>query len=133
MLYSSVLWIDASTKDSLEDSFQEIAFQLQTPDARPKTAINYVKNWLSRDTNKPWLMAFDNVNIMEDLDIRHYLPDCGHGSFIITTTRSDLHSSLNFCDIELKGVDDLAGSKILLKSLGDDLSDQSSMPSRLSV
>lgn len=139
-LYSSLLWIDASSKDSLERSVEEIAFQLlrldprqtmltdsSTPDARHNIATDNVMRWLSLDTNKSWLMVFDSVDSLEDLDIRKYIPECGHGSLIITTTLSDLHSPLKFHGMELEGVDDLAGSKILLKSLENVLPSQSSM------
>jgi hypothetical protein len=84
--------------------------------------------WLRWDANKSWLMVFDSVDSIEELDIRKYIPECGHGSLIITTTLSDLYSPLKFHGIELKGVDDLAGSKILLKSLENVLPSQSSMP-----
>jgi hypothetical protein len=140
-LYSSLLWIDAPSKDSLEKSFEEIAFQLMrldpsqtmltnssTPDARHNTAVDNVMRWLSRDANKSWLMVFDSVDNLEELDIRKYIPECGHGSLIITTTLSDLYSPLKFHGIELEGVDDLAGSKILLKSLENVLPSPSSMP-----
>jgi hypothetical protein len=140
-LYSSLLWIDASSKDSCERSFEEIAFQLlrldprQTmltdsanPDVRHNSAIDNVMRWLRQDTNKSWLMVFDSVDSVEELDIRKYIPECGHGSLIITTTLSDLYSPLKFHGIELGGVDDLAGSKILLKSLENVLPSQSSMP-----
>lgn len=142
-LYSSLLWIDASSKDSFDRSFEEIAFQLlrldprqtmmtdsSTPDARHNTAVDNVMHWLSQDTNKSWLMVFDSVDSVdsvEELDIRKYIPECGHDSLIITTTLSDLYSPLKFHGIELEGVDDLAGSKILLKSLENVLPSQSSM------
>lgn len=73
--------------------------------------------WLQQDTNESWLMVFDSVDICEGLDIRKHVPSCEHGSFLITISRSDLHPPLGFHGMELEGVDDLAGSKILLEYL----------------
>jgi len=139
-LYSSLLWIDASSKDSLERSFEEIAVQLlrldprqtmlsdsSTPDNRLNVAIDNVMRWLSQDINKSWLMVFDSVDSVEELDIRRYIPECEHGSLIITTTLSDLCSPLKLEGIELEGVDEHAGSEILLKSLENVLPSQSGM------
>lgn len=141
VMYSSVLWIDASNEDSLLESFEDIALQLRrsensqqtlstdsvSSNARHHAAIEEVIRWLSRDAAKSWLMVFDSVDRFAELAIRKYLPDCGHGHFIITTTRSDLHFALNFRGISLDGVDEDAGSNILLRCLNNDLPDQLSM------
>ncbi|KAJ9419803.1 hypothetical protein QL093DRAFT_2639535 [Fusarium oxysporum] len=119
-----VIWIDASSRESIEGVFDDVATELQTPDARCKASIHDVMRWLCRDTNKSWLLVFDSVDINEDLDIRKYFPNCEHGSIIITTTRSDIHSPLKFHGIELEGVDDLAGSQILLGYLARVLPDE---------
>jgi hypothetical protein len=140
-LYSSLLWIDASSKDSFERSFEEIALQLRrldprqttlidsaTPDIQQNATIEDVMRWLSRDTNKSWLMVYDSVDSVEGVDIRKYIPECEHGSLLITTTLSDLYTPLKFHGMELKGVDDLSGSKILLQCLDNVLPSQPSMP-----
>ncbi|WJG35914.1 uncharacterized protein FOBCDRAFT_228499, partial [Fusarium oxysporum Fo47] len=121
-----VIWIDASSRESIEGAFDDVATELQTSGKAP---TDDVMRWLCQDTNKSWLLVFDSVDINEDLDIRKYFPKCKHGRIIITTTRSDIHSPLKFHGIGLEGVDDLAGSQILLgylaRVLPDEFRDQS--------
>ncbi|KAH7186794.1 P-loop containing nucleoside triphosphate hydrolase protein, partial [Fusarium oxysporum] len=124
-----VIWIDASSRESIEGAFDDVATELQTSDTRCKASIHDVMRWLCQDTNKSWLLVFDSVDICEGLDVRKYFPNCEHGSIIITTIRSDIHSPLKFHGIGLEGVGDLAGSQILLgylaRVLPDEFRDQS--------
>ncbi|KAJ5335742.1 uncharacterized protein N7506_005678 [Penicillium brevicompactum] len=69
-------------------------------------------------------MVFDgipgvyDIDDPEEYDIRKYLPVCEHGHILLVTTASDLHLRLALPDIHLEGVDDLTGSKILLRCAG---------------
>jgi hypothetical protein len=127
--YTSKLWIDATTAsqaESLGSLTIDIA-EVICPDttaSRPSLSLDFsdsvqsfsrIKAWLARDTNKRWLMIIDNV---EDLDskfqIQQFLPQCQHGSVIITTTRSNLVSVLRVHGIEVEKVDETAGVDMFL-------------------
>jgi len=128
--YTSKVWIDATTAsqaESLADLFIDITEIIEPDPATPRSALlpdfslnpiqpfPRIKAWLARDTNRDWLLVIDNV---EDLDgklqIQQLLPQCHHGTVIITTTRSNLVSVLRGHGIEVGKVDDTAGVSILL-------------------
>jgi hypothetical protein len=121
-----VLWIDASSKERVEEAFEKAASELWVSGARRQAPVNDIIGWLSQETNRSWLMIFDSVDTFGSLDIRRYLPRCRHGRFIITTIQSDLHFPLKFHGLEIEGVDDLAGSKILLNGLSNAILNESS-------
>lgn len=126
-----VLWIDASSVENIERAFSGIATELQNLDSRYKASTSDVMRWLCHASNKSWLMVFDSIEDSDGFDIRTYLPQCEHGRFIMTTVLSNIHSPLDFHGIGLEGIDDLAGSQILLgylqRVLPDQFKDQSSM------
>ncbi|KAI9887902.1 MAG: hypothetical protein M1823_000290 [Watsoniomyces obsoletus] len=76
--YWAVFWIDASTIDSIERGFTEMASRLQAQKDRKS-----VKRTLSNST-LPWLLIFDNADD-PDLSLTPYFPAGDRGNIIITS------------------------------------------------
>jgi hypothetical protein len=109
--YSAVLWLDASSKDSLDQSLANVARKLPedelTPDMiqelrSPKIDIGAVTTgvdqWLSLPSNQHWLLIFDNTDLdytLKDKDsqaynVKDFFPSADQGSIIITSRLSNL-------------------------------------------
>ncbi|PYH46396.1 uncharacterized protein BP01DRAFT_381450 [Aspergillus saccharolyticus JOP 1030-1] len=89
--FSSIMWIQASHRQSIAESFHETAFALQLIEGRTKHthAQSQAKlmSWL-RETRSNWLLIFDDA---DDLSaVRRYIPRCGHGNILITSRSTDL-------------------------------------------
>lgn len=107
----SVFWVHASSPDRFYEAFAYIAQKCQIPGyAQPNTNILLlVKDWLEKTDQRKWLMVIDSA---DDLDfffssgqdvalqpgqtgqngrnaagnkIGRYLPECSHGSILVTT------------------------------------------------
>ena len=77
--------IDASSKKSIEESFEAIGGEVGSEgDART------VIQWLSR-LKEEWILLFDNADD-PSLPLRQYIPTGNHGSIIITTRLSGMVS-----------------------------------------
>lgn len=92
--YSAIFWIDATSSESTNQSFNSIAKTIS------KTAINMadneanvqlVRNELS-SWSQPWLLVFDNFddpNSFISKSITDYFPQVGRGSILVTSRHSD--------------------------------------------
>ncbi|KAI9155676.1 Ankyrin-3 [Paramyrothecium foliicola] len=107
---SMAFWIDASSVESIDNAFDEIAAELQGSHSRHKASVSDFKRWLCQDSNKSWLVVFDSVEDHDNLDIRNYFPSCEQGSIIITTVLSCIHTPLGFHGLSLEGVNEEAGA-----------------------
>jgi hypothetical protein len=115
--YTAVLWIDATTKETIDNSFymalrdlvnhvreeKDVVQIFDIPNlvdskgrltiggnaATYEDAIRAVKNWLSIAGNDQWLAVFDNVDDVGSFEeyISRSLPACG--SYIITSQMQD--------------------------------------------
>lgn len=70
-----------------------------------------------RRSDSNWLMIIDGL---EDLPASRYhieqlLPNCNHGTIILTTTRSDLASIVKAPSIEVGEIHEAAGVKLFLE------------------
>jgi ATP/maltotriose-dependent transcriptional regulator MalT len=103
--YTAIFWINASDQDSLKLSFVEVARQIlrNFPQATGlacvesesslDNVVDAVKGWLRIRTNTRWLIIYDNYDNPKlpngtdrtAINIRLFLPECDHGSIIITT------------------------------------------------
>jgi hypothetical protein len=104
--FSSVLWLDGSSENSLKQSFAAFASRLpygQIPEASRlygagqgsdiNAVVRDVLGWLSIADNSDWLLVVDNVDRdnqrreedAEAYDVEEYLPEADHGSVLITT------------------------------------------------
>lgn len=130
--YQSVLWIDGSSSASIHQSFEIISRRISGYN-QERLVTEQVLEWLERGTNRSWMIVFDNVpgandvNDLDNIDIRKYLPVCDHGHILLVTIASDLHQRLALPEIYLEGVDDITGSSILLRCAGIQAPEDSGM------
>jgi hypothetical protein len=127
--YVSKFWVDSTNLDSAVESIMEIAVEaggvllssLISPHmpvlslARAKHVLSLFRRWLECKDNTSWLMIIDSVEDLDNYDIRFLLPQCNHGTVIVTSTRSETASALNIEGIEVSEIDDVAGVDILLR------------------
>jgi hypothetical protein len=76
--WNDVIYIDASTRDSIEAGLQGVSVTRKIGDD-----FNHALRWLESHRG-PWLLVFDNADD-PSVPLRDYLPGGGHGSVIITT------------------------------------------------
>uniref|UniRef100_A0A8H7NHF5 DUF7779 domain-containing protein n=1 Tax=Bionectria ochroleuca TaxID=29856 RepID=A0A8H7NHF5_BIOOC len=105
----SILWVHAGKAERFRQSFISIAEEYKIPGyADPKVdVLLLVKNWLRKKNHGEWLMVLDNaddtqlffgqpsetISCMESNDeknLARYLPECSHGTFLITTRNKQL-------------------------------------------
>ncbi|GIC85878.1 Pfs and NB-ARC domain protein [Aspergillus udagawae] len=129
--YGAILWIDSSSADSVHDSFVQVLSKLGINVNEEQSAVEIVLEWLEQDLNRSWIIVFDGADGREDpnepdyIDLRKYIPSCDHGHVLLTTISSDLHLRLDFAGIQVNGVDEQAGSEILLRWSGSSISNSS--------
>jgi len=63
-------------------------FTVQQP-AEEQYAIGAVKQWFAAKVNIKWLLVIDNLDDLESFDLSDYIPQCCHGTVIITSRRPD--------------------------------------------
>lgn len=99
--YLWVFWVHASSGARFEESYRQIAQQVQTEDwAEPKTDIlRVVHVWLSDENNGRWAMVVDNADNEETMfgstdgeistssnrALIDYLPSSANGSILVTS------------------------------------------------
>jgi hypothetical protein len=108
--FSSVFWLDGSSKASLKQSFVGMARRLPKDDLSPdgvemlkhstidvEAAVRECLQWLSLRSNYQWLLILDNVDRdfrnSEDTqayDVKNYFPFADHGSILITSRLASL-------------------------------------------
>ena len=90
--YSSVFWLNASSKTALLTSLRHLAPQI-LPEAgdrlNDEAILIQVSVWLSQLDNNRWLLVFDNYDDPDQFNIREYYPSVAHGSIIVTTRQRD--------------------------------------------
>ncbi|PKK42694.1 hypothetical protein CI102_12274 [Trichoderma harzianum] len=100
---TSVFWVHASNADRFRAAYAFIAEKCNVPgrDHPEADILLLVKRWLEEQNKIQWLMIIDNVDDIElffpsqrsdDPEAHHqgdklarYIPDCNHGSILITT------------------------------------------------
>lgn len=104
-VYSAILWINGSSKDTLLQSLAAFAIYARIDGIQQSTVdptrhgqeiaekADAVLRWLALERNRQWLLLFDNVDrdyraeAKDSLsyDIESFLPGADHGSILITT------------------------------------------------
>lgn len=92
--YTSIFWLNATTKSTLKGSIGAIAQQVLTKSVLDaldeKGTLPEVFRWLSDLRNVQWLLIFDNYDDPDLFLIGEYMPNASHGSIIVTTRLPDL-------------------------------------------
>ena len=124
--YSAILWINAATYDSAEESFAQAAnilksrltFHPDAPSVGVRATIRLVHQWLASSKNTDWLMVVDSLDDLESFDCRDLVPQCNHGNIIITSTLSHTMDVFKSQGFELGGLELFDGCQMLLHGIG---------------
>ncbi|KAF5844930.1 hypothetical protein GGP41_008808 [Bipolaris sorokiniana] len=104
--HCSVFWIDASDKDSLDQSYTSVAQKLSVPsyDSDQADTEQIVKHCIAKLSTRQCLLIFDNVknttvqhsgsSTAEAADLADFLPQSKLCSVVFTTTESDTAKTL---------------------------------------
>ena len=92
ILYSAILWIDATTEENVRGSFQAISELIKKPTdilpdikARVALVLRMLSSWLVQ-----WFLVFDNYdNPTAFPNIADFIPQTGHGAVLITSRHAD--------------------------------------------
>ncbi len=87
--YTSVLWINAETAESITSSYTALAVLLDLPEQQEpdqQKIVAAVNRWLS--THRDWLLIVDNVEEYER--VASVLPTSPRGSLLFTTRKQSL-------------------------------------------
>lgn len=103
--YDAILWVTASSRDTLITEFVMLAVLLDLPERHEQDqeiVVTAVKRWLV--TNKNWLLVLDNV---EDLQmVVDFLPMEGRGNVLFTTRLQALGSIAKSIEVEKMKMDE---------------------------
>ena len=124
--YSAIIWINAATYDSVEDSFAQAAHTLSSRSFSPPNApsigaranMRLVHQWLASTNNANWLMVIDSLDDLESFNCRDLVPRCNHGSILITSTLSHSMDVFESQGLELGGLEVSDGCQMLLCGVG---------------
>ncbi|KAK0619529.1 hypothetical protein B0T14DRAFT_479768 [Immersiella caudata] len=137
----SVFWVHASSSQRFCQAYFSIAKECEVPDHdNPKAdVLLLVKEQLERKSHGPWLMVIDNA---DDIDIflnqpvtassprspegrplARYIPECAHGSILVTTRNKEAGSRLTKGrrPIEVRKMDVDESGQLLRMKLEEDL------------
>ena len=125
--YSAILWINAATYDSAEESFAQAAnilksrrfFHPDAPSVGARANMRLVNQWLASKKNIDWLMIIDSLDDLESFDCRDLVPQCSHGSIIVTSTQSHTKNVFQSPSLELGNLKIFDGCQMLLDGVGD--------------
>ena len=125
--YTSVLWINASSKEATSQSFANIQDMLEevwpsrdlpNPIPRGASSEKAVLSRLRSTMYKKWLLIIDSADDVETTNFASLVPPrCPHGSVIVTSTRrsaSDQFEAFGFASREIDSLDDQSASQLLL-------------------
>ncbi|KAK0638981.1 hypothetical protein B0T16DRAFT_462695 [Cercophora newfieldiana] len=127
--YTAVIWINASSKEQTLQSFADTAEAIDsmwpTKDL-PNTyrGTNPERKVLSRlrsTAHNRWMLVIDSVDDLDAIDLSSLIPDCKHGSIVVTSTRrsaAELLEKYEFSALEVDSLDSFSASQLLL-SAGD--------------
>ncbi len=119
--YSAIFWVDATTQDRVEGSFQSISERIKKqtdylPDINARVAfvLRMLTSWTIQ-----WLMVFDNYDNPDTFpNIRDFIPRSELGAILVTSRHPDsdalvVNQSSHF--IELFGLEEGAAVTLLIQ------------------
>ena len=124
--YSAVIWINAGTVESAEESFAQAATTLRSrkallpsmPPVGPRADMRLVKQWLDSRKDERWLIIIDRLDDLESFDCRELVPQCSHGTVLVTSTLSSATEVLGIQDLEVRKPDLVSAREMLLSGVG---------------
>lgn len=132
-MYEAVIWINAATPEQMTESFSAAALAIEQ--YWPSTNLFsspfsshagddmtvLVRARLRYTLHKDWLLVIDSADNVDNINFLEFIPDCKHGSIIVTSTRKDASDSLaqhRFTGIEVGSLDDDSAGSLLLRKAG---------------
>lgn len=136
-IFSSIFWLNGDSKESVRQSFAQIAQQLpkdQFPHSYRKSSktspeeldeiISNILIWFNGPENNRWLLIFDNVDRdnspevddPQSYDVEEFFPGVDHGSILITSRLRQLRQHGQ--DRQLGRMSDLEGAEVLRCRIG---------------
>ncbi|EFQ27410.1 hypothetical protein CGRA01v4_04490 [Colletotrichum graminicola] len=154
----SIFWVHAASTDRFRQAFTSMAAEFQVPghDDSKSDVPMLLRRWLEREERGRWVMIIDNADdkelffaretgrantsketsVQSSSRLSDYLPDCAHGSILITTR--DKKAALRFSQgkpsiIEIEKMNQNETVQLLQKTLGKEasLEDAESLAARL--
>lgn len=141
----SIFWVHAGSAERFRQAFAFIAQECHIPgyDDPKIDMLSLVKAWLEREDHGQWLMVIDNADDARLFfsqvekapestkmpsssgNLGRYLPECAHGSILITTRNKQIGSRLikEGSPIEVKRMDDNESEQLLRAKLEEDNAD----------
>jgi tetratricopeptide (TPR) repeat protein len=137
----SVFWVHASSAERFRQAYASIAKECQIPghDDPKVDVLPLVKRWLEGKDRRPWLMIIDNADDTQvffgrrtepatadtsslEGKVGSYLPDCAHGSVLVTTRNKETGSRLanGKRPIEVGQMDEDESDQLLRAKLEDE-------------
>ena len=117
---SVILWINAANLETAEESYSQCAQQLAAEGMlaslplEAKSGIKLVHKWLVPRREGSWLLIIDSIDDLEAFDCRRLIPQCKHGTVIVTSTHFRATECLGSTGLEVGGLDEKAGCEMLL-------------------
>jgi tetratricopeptide (TPR) repeat protein len=90
--YNAILWANASSEQSLRDSFESFSDVLKPADESfvdSDSRVRFTKSILT-DWPEPWLLVLDNFDDPSKFSIRDYMPASVQGRIIFTTRSGEV-------------------------------------------
>jgi len=106
--FFDIFYVDATSEDTIQTDLEAIA------PGNAKRTVNASLHWLASQTNRNWLLVFDNADNV-DLNLKQYFPSCSSGNLLITTRNRELrHYTAKDADADVKGMDPEDAKRLLL-------------------
>ncbi|KAF6834219.1 hypothetical protein CMUS01_06244, partial [Colletotrichum musicola] len=144
---TSIFWVDARNKESFKKSYSQIAQMCGIPGRRNPSVdvLLPVKMWLQQKEHGPWFLVIDNAydpdlfslkaqdadhsvgsnyntgDEGEFVNLVQFLPDCSHGSMLVTTRNGEAGLKLvpGSPPIEVEMMDDTESAQLVRAMMGD--------------
>ncbi|KAH8585793.1 hypothetical protein B0O99DRAFT_603016 [Bisporella sp. PMI_857] len=125
--YNAILWANASSEQSLRESFESFSDALKLADdslVDSDSRIRFTKSILT-DWPEPWLLILDNFDDPSKVDIREYMPTSEQGCIILTARSGEVRKLGNH--IPVTGMTDEEALDLLLTSGKLDKTDEANI------
>ncbi|KAF5678869.1 calcium-independent phospholipase [Fusarium denticulatum] len=126
--FSAILWIDASSEESIEESFSNCSSRVceHNPEYRvgreSTPPRQLVLEWLRTTPDKNWLTVIDNANgSIPNKRLLGPFMDMNHGSFCVISTNQVTARAVRLKQVLVEHLDASASQSLLLwRAYGDD-------------
>jgi tetratricopeptide (TPR) repeat protein len=137
----SVFWVHASSAERFRQAYASIAKECRIPghDDPKVDVLPLIKRWLEGKDRSSWLMVIDNADDTQvffgrpaepttadtsslEGKVGSYIPDCAHGSILVTTRNKETGSRLVYGKrpIEIRQMDEDESDQLLRTKLEDE-------------